>query len=136
MLLRHARVIDDLQQQVAQLVLEAGEVAARDGVGHLVGFLQRIGRDGAEGLFEVPGTAAAGRAQRGHDLDQPGNIAGGFHRMEGSLRREAVTVAKPAKTCDCGHLIRIRHIMEYLDTPRISPTLRNAPIHLKNLGYS
>ncbi len=61
--LGHAGVVDDLQQQVAKLVLEVGEVAARDGVGHLIGFLERIGRDGAEGLFEVPRTAAAGRAQ-------------------------------------------------------------------------
>ena len=61
--LGHAGVEGDLEQKVAQLVLEVVEIAARDGVGHLVGFLQRIGRDGAEGLFEVPGTAAAGRAQ-------------------------------------------------------------------------
>ena len=56
--LGHAGVEDDLEQQIAQFVLEVGEIAARDGVGHLVGFLQRIGRDGAEVLLEVPGAAA------------------------------------------------------------------------------
>ena len=45
---RHARVIDDLQQEIAELVLEVGEIAALDGVGDLVGFLDRVGRDGLE----------------------------------------------------------------------------------------
>ena len=79
--LGHAGVEDDLEQQIAEFVLEIVQVAARDGVGHLIGFLERIGRDGAEVLFEVPGAAGAGRAQRGHDLDQPGNIAGRLHGL-------------------------------------------------------
>ena len=53
-------VEDDLEQQVAELVLQVGEVAAGDGVGHLVGFLQRVGRDRREGLLQVPGTAGPG----------------------------------------------------------------------------
>ena len=63
-LLGHARVIDDLQQQIAELVLQVGEVAARDRVGDLVGLLDGVGRDRREGLLEVPGAAAAGRAAR------------------------------------------------------------------------
>ena len=59
LLLRHAGMEDDLQQQVAEFVLEVGEVAAGDGVGHLIGFLERIGRDGLEVLLEVPGAAAS-----------------------------------------------------------------------------
>ena len=80
LLLRHAGVEDDLQQQIAELVLQVGEIVARDGVGDLVGFLERIGRDGPEILLQVPRAAAAGRAQRRHDLDQAGNVAGGLHR--------------------------------------------------------
>jgi hypothetical protein len=30
---------DDLQQKVAELVAKVGQIAALDGVGHLVGFL-------------------------------------------------------------------------------------------------
>ena len=44
--LRHAGMKDDLQQQIAQLLAQIGKIAARDGVGDFVGFLQRIGRDG------------------------------------------------------------------------------------------
>ena len=82
--LRHAGVKHDLQQQVAQFVLEIGKVAARNGVGDLVGFLDRIRRDGREILRQVPRTAALGRPQRRHDLDQPGNVA---RRGRGRCRR-------------------------------------------------
>ena len=62
-LLGHARVEDDLQQQVAELVAQVFRVAALDGVGDLVGFLDRVRGDRREGLFEIPGTAAVGIAQ-------------------------------------------------------------------------
>ena len=81
LLLGHTGVVSDLEQEIAQLVLEVVQIAARDGVGHLIGFLQRIGRDGLEGLLQVPGAAAAGRAQRRHDLEQPGNVAGGLQGL-------------------------------------------------------
>jgi hypothetical protein len=67
--LGHAGVVDDLEQKVAEFVLEVDEIVARDGIGDLVGFLQRIGRDRAERLLKVPRAAAAGRAQGGHDFD-------------------------------------------------------------------
>ena len=70
-LLGHARVIDDLEQQIAQLIGERDEVAPGDGVGHLVGFLDRIGRDAGEILFEVPGAAGGGVAKLRHDVQQP-----------------------------------------------------------------
>ena len=38
-LLGHAGVEDDLEQEIAELVAQVGEVAARDRVGDLVGFL-------------------------------------------------------------------------------------------------
>jgi len=75
----HARMEHDLQQQVAEFVLEVVEIATADRVRDLVGFLDGVGRDGREILLEVPRAAAAGRAQRRHDGDQSGNVAGRFH---------------------------------------------------------
>jgi hypothetical protein len=71
-LLGHARVIDDLQQQIAQLLLERPHVLALDRVRHLVGFLDGVGSNRPEGLLEVPGTAAAGCPQRRHDGQEIG----------------------------------------------------------------
>ena len=59
-LLGHLRMVDHLQQEIAQLVLEVLEIAPRDGVGDLVGFLDGVGRDAREILLEVPRTAACG----------------------------------------------------------------------------
>ena len=70
-LLGHPGVIDGLEQQVAQFVAQIGHVAALDGVGDLVGFLDRIGRDRGEILLDVPGTAPVGVTQPRHDGDQP-----------------------------------------------------------------
>ena len=42
---------------------ERGPVLALDRVGDLVGFLDRVGGDGREGLLDVPGAAALGIAQ-------------------------------------------------------------------------
>ncbi len=75
----HLRVIDHLKEQVAEFVAQIIQVAARDGVGDLVGFLDRVGSDGREVLLDVPGAASFRVAQGGHDLDQAGNVAGGLH---------------------------------------------------------
>ena len=48
LLLRHAGVEHDLEQEVAQFLAQVGEIAAGDGVGHLVGLFERVGRDGRE----------------------------------------------------------------------------------------
>ena len=79
LLLRHARVEHDLEQQVAKFVAQVAETAARDRVRDLVGLFDGVGRDAREALLEVPRAARAGRAQRGHDLDQRGDVAGGCH---------------------------------------------------------
>lgn len=68
--LGHAGVEDGLEQQVAELGLQLVHIAALDGVGDLIGLLQRIGGDGGEGLLNVPRTAADRVAQPGHDADQ------------------------------------------------------------------
>jgi hypothetical protein len=69
---------NNLEQQVAELVAEMAEVAFGDGIGHLVGFLKRLGCDRLKALLEVPWAAGTGRAQGRHDLDQPGYVAGRF----------------------------------------------------------
>ncbi|MGY4437162.1 hypothetical protein ACVWWO_009639 [Bradyrhizobium sp. F1.13.1] len=79
LLRRHLGVEDDLEQQVAELLAEIVEIAAADGLDYLIGFLNRIGRDGRKILLEVPGAAGHRRAQRRHDLDQAGNVAGRGH---------------------------------------------------------
>ena len=80
LLLCHPGMEYDLQKKIAQFVLQSRKIVARDGVGHLIGFLKRIGSNCPEILFEVPRATASRRAQRRHDLDQAGNIAGGLHR--------------------------------------------------------
>ena len=52
--LRHAGVKDDLQQQIAELVLKVVEIVARDRVGDLVGFLERIRRDASRSFAPGP----------------------------------------------------------------------------------
>jgi len=79
LLLRHAGMKHDLQQQIAKLLAQVREIAARDRVRHLVGFLERIGRDRLEILLQIPGAAGAGRAQRRHDFDEPADVVGRFH---------------------------------------------------------
>ncbi len=64
-----AGVIHHLQQKIAQFFAEIVEIATPDGVGDLIGFLDRVGRDRRKILFEVPRAAAAGRAQLRHDFD-------------------------------------------------------------------
>ena len=81
LLFRHAGVIDDLQQEIAQFLAKVVEIAARDRVRYLIGLLDRVGRNGRKVLFEVPRTACYRRAQRRHDLDEAGNIAGRGHRV-------------------------------------------------------
>ena len=65
------RAPDDvvLQEQVPELFAELFGVAVRDGVDHLVGFLEEVGGEGVEGLFAVP-RASPRIAQTVHDLDE------------------------------------------------------------------
>jgi hypothetical protein len=75
--LGHARVEHHLEEQVAELLAQGVAVAALDGVGHLVGLLDRVGRDALEALGHVPRAAALRRSQAGHDLEQAGDVAHG-----------------------------------------------------------
>ena len=75
LLLGHAGMIDHLQQEIAELVLEVVEIAARDRISHLIGFLDGVGRDRRKILLEVPWAAGDGRAQRRHHRNQARNVA-------------------------------------------------------------
>jgi hypothetical protein len=66
--LRHLRVEQHLQQQVAQLIAELREIALVNRLQYFVGFLDGERLDGIESLFAVPG-ASPGRAQPRHDGD-------------------------------------------------------------------
>ena len=70
--LGHPGVVDDLQKQIAKLVAQLIEIGPRDGVGHLVSFLDGVGSDGLKCLLHVPRTPGLGRAQSGHDFEQAG----------------------------------------------------------------
>ena len=61
-------VIDRLQQQIAQFALQLGPVLPLDRVGHFIGFLDGVGRDGLECLFDIPGTTVFRVTQAAHDL--------------------------------------------------------------------
>ncbi len=65
-----ARMKNHLEQQVAQFLLQVAQIVALDGIGHLVGFLDGVGRDGIEGLFLVPRAAGFRIAQPSHDFQQ------------------------------------------------------------------
>jgi branched-chain amino acid aminotransferase len=74
----HAGMEHHLEQQVAQFGGQGREVAARDGVGDLIGLLDRIGRDGLEALRLIPRTAGTRRAQSAHDVEQAAQLAFGI----------------------------------------------------------
>ena len=78
-LLGHPGVKDDLQEKVAEFLAEFLAVARRNGLGDLEGFLDRIGSYGREILFEIPRAARLRRPQRGHDLDEAGDVARLIH---------------------------------------------------------
>ena len=62
--LGHARVEHDLEQQIAELVLQRRPVLVLDRARDLIGFLDRVGRDGREILLDVPRTARFGSRSR------------------------------------------------------------------------
>ena len=68
-LARHLCVKYHLEQKIAELVFEMRKIPALDGIGDLVGFLDRVGRDARKGLLAIP-RAAVGRAQPLHDREQ------------------------------------------------------------------
>ena len=85
---RECRMVNDLEQQVAELVAEIGHVVAIDRVRDLVGFLDRVRGHRAERLDPIP-RASVRRAQPGDDLDQLLEARGGRHRLNRRTRSDA-----------------------------------------------
>ena len=81
LLLSDARVIDDLQKKITELVLQVDKISPGNRVRDLVGLLDRIGRNCLEALFEIPRAACLGRPERRHDLYQPADIARWYERV-------------------------------------------------------
>ena len=67
----YATVEDNLEQQIAEFILEIGYVVARDRIDDFMGFLDRIGRDRREILREVPFASVLRITQARHDCHQP-----------------------------------------------------------------
>ncbi len=66
----HARVEHDLEQQIAKFSAQFVHVVAIDRVGDLIGFFDRVRRDRAEILREIPIAAVRRVAQAGHDPEE------------------------------------------------------------------
>lgn len=74
-LLGHLRMVDGLQEQVAQFLAKIGEILAIDRIGNLVGLFDRVVLDGGKVLIEIPGAPRIRIAERRHDFDKPGDVA-------------------------------------------------------------
>lgn len=66
LVLRDARLKDDLEQHVTKLLADRCRGAGGDRVEHLVSLLQQIGAERLEGLLPIPGTTI-GATQPVHD---------------------------------------------------------------------
>ena len=75
-LLRHARVEHDLEEQVAQLVLQLRPVPIFDCAGDFVSLFNGVGRDARKILLAVPRTTILRVAQAAHDVEQGGDVVG------------------------------------------------------------
>ena len=67
----HRRVIDRLQQQIAQFPLKLAPITPGDGIGDFISLFNGIGGDAVEILLDIPGAARLGVAQAAHDFEQP-----------------------------------------------------------------
>jgi hypothetical protein len=72
---------DDLQQKIAELLLEIGEIAAGNGVGNFISFFQRIRSNRRKILRQIPGAAGTRSPQRCHDFEEPNDVARRGHRQ-------------------------------------------------------
>ncbi len=70
LLLRHAGMKRYLEEEIAELVAQLLRLPPLDGIRHLVGLLDGVGRDGAEGLLAIPRTAVLRVAQASHQLEE------------------------------------------------------------------
>jgi transcription elongation factor GreB len=131
--LGHARVVDHLEQQVAEFVRKRREITLRDRIDDLIGFFDGIGSDGVEGLGLVPGTSGGGVAQRGHDVQQAAKF--GFGRG-GGIGHTTRVGERPAgrKTFVRGGQTAIDGTMEY-DDGDAPPALPGGKFYMTPAGH-
>src|ERR1700691_2343398 len=92
-LLGQPRMKHDLKQQIAELRTQLLRLAALDGVGHLVGFLNGEWRNAGESLRLIPRTAALRIAQSRHQRKQRlETLAGPAHSVPASSSRSAARI--------------------------------------------
>ncbi len=70
-----------------EFVAQVVHIMTLDRVCDFVGLFDRVRPDRIERLHHVPGAACLRIAERGHDVEQALNVAGGFH---GSVQRMAL----------------------------------------------
>ncbi len=71
---------DALEDVIADLLAQRAEIAAVDRVDDLVRFLEHVLAERLQRLLAIP-RAALGRAQRGHDLDEAGELGSGVRHV-------------------------------------------------------
>ena len=69
--LSHACMEDHLEQEVTQFIAQFLIILTLDRVSDLIGFLDGVGRDATEILFDIPRAAALRVAQAPHDIEKP-----------------------------------------------------------------
>ena len=74
-------------EKIAQFILQPGQVFVLDGAGDLIGFLDRVRRDGGESLLDIPRAAGLRIAQPAHDVEQGGDVG---------VRSHAAVIARMA----------------------------------------
>src|SRR5262249_25047946 len=85
-LLSHARMEHNLEQEIAELVLEGRRVVELSRFGDLVGFLDRVGRDRPEVLCHIPRATRLRIAQPRHDRQKTLQLRGRGHEGHSVLR--------------------------------------------------
>ena len=76
----HLREEHALEDVVADLFAQRREIAALDRIDDLVGLLEHVLAERLQRLLAVP-RASLGRAQRGHDLDEAGELGSGVRHV-------------------------------------------------------
>src|SRR6185437_767333 len=115
-LLGHAGMEDDLEQQVAEFILERRRIAALARFGHLIGLLDGVRRDGGEALLAIPRAAMLGIAQPRHDVEQTRQVRRAAHREPAccaraiASRTRSSASAGPTQRATLTHLPRSRSL--------------------------
>src|ERR1700733_241340 len=95
-LLGHARVKHHLEQQIAELIAQPIQVAASDGIGNLIGLLDRERRDADKILLPIPRAAGLRIAKGAHQPQECFQFATGLTQVASSPKRSRRCARMPA----------------------------------------